>query len=153
NGSSWRFITKRHSSPTEPAPLQRQRTNPFASGGKYGVGDRRQSGRQRWLTQTCWRIVGLAPIHLDLRRLSHADQRMVVEVRLLDSAVCQRDLLPQMAHSLDDPAKGDVLSRGRVNDLATNIACSPDLVHCHLIAFVNAYIRDLGEVTQMTEPC
>src|SRR5208282_131587 len=112
NGSSWRFITKRHSSPTEPAPLQRQRTNPFASGGKYGVGDRRQSGRQRWLTQTCWRIVGLAPIHLDLRRLSHADQRMVVEVRLLDSAVCQRDLLPQMAHSLDDPAKGDVLSRG-----------------------------------------
>ena len=76
-----------------------------------------------------------------------------MEVRLLDPAVYQRDLLPQVAHSLEDAPIGDVLRCRRVNDLAANVACSPDLVHRHLIAFVNAHIGDFGEVAQMTEPC
>jgi hypothetical protein len=82
--------------------LKLQGANPLASGGKDGVAQRRQSRPQRGLAQTRRCAVGLAPVHLNLGRLPHAHQRVVMEVRLLDPAVYRRDLLSQMAHSLDD---------------------------------------------------
>jgi len=67
-----RFIVKVFSSPTEPPPLARHGPNPLASGGKDGVAHRRQGQRQRRLSQARRRVVGLAPIDLNLRRLLHA---------------------------------------------------------------------------------
>src|ERR1035441_5676074 len=112
---SWRFalesIVKWPSGPTESASLERQGANPLASGSKDSIAHRRQSRRQRRLTKAGRCVVGLAPIHLDLRRLPHAHQRMVMEVGLLDFAVHERDLLAHVAHPLDDAAEGDVLGR------------------------------------------
>ncbi len=124
-------VSQPHSGPTETASLERQGAKPLASSGKDGVAHRRQCRRQRRLTQARRCVVSLAPIHLNLRRLSHAHQRVVMEVGLLDLAIHQRDLLPHVAHSLDDATEGNVLGRSRVDDLAANISCSPDLVHCH----------------------
>ena len=80
-------------SPTKPAPLERQGTNPLACGGEDGVAHRRQYWWQPRLSKARWCVVGLAPMHLNLRRLPYAHQRVVMEVGLLNLAVHQRDLL------------------------------------------------------------
>jgi len=75
-----------------------------------------------------------------------------MEVGLLDIAVHQRDLLPHVAHPLDDAAEGEVLGRRRVDDLAADIPRDPDLVHRHPVLGINADVGNRGEVTQMAEP-
>src|SRR5271166_4338619 len=70
------------SCPTEPALLQRQCANALACRGEDGVAHCRKDRRQGWLTEPGRRIIGLSPVNLDWRNLPHAQQRMVVEVRL-----------------------------------------------------------------------
>ena len=63
------------SSPAKPTLLHRQRPNPLARSREYRIRHRRQNRWQRRLAQSRRRVVGLAPIHIDLRRLPHAHQR------------------------------------------------------------------------------
>src|ERR1035437_2580651 len=140
------------SSPTEPAPLERQGANSLASGGEDGIAHRGQNRLQCRLAQPGWRVVGLAPIDFDLRHLPHAHQRVVMEVRLLDLAILQRDFLRQVAHAFHDAALRHALSRVGVDDLATYIPSSPDLMHRDLVLRINAHVGNFGEVAQMAKP-
>jgi len=75
-----------------------------------------------------------------------------MEVGLLDLAVHQRDLLAHVAHPLDDAAECEALGRRRIDDLAADIPCNPDLVHSHPALGINADVGNRGEVAQMAEP-
>ena len=76
-----------------------------------------------------------------------------MEVRLLDLAIDQRDLLPQVAEALHNSTMRHVFCRVGVDDLAAYIAGCPDSMHGDIVLRVDAHVGNFGEVTQMAEPC
>src|SRR6185369_15141928 len=73
---------------------ERQRTNSLTRGRVDRVRDRGRGRRERRLAASGRRKLGLEEVHLDLGRLVDPDQRILVEVGLLDAPVLERDRKP-----------------------------------------------------------
>ncbi len=72
-------------------------------------------------------------VHLDGGRLRHPQRREAVEIRLHHAAVLDGDLLVQrLAEAVEDRALRHVVRRGRVDDLAADVADRPDIVDLDL---------------------
>src|SRR2546430_17185904 len=87
------FWQNRHCTSGEANSLarERQRANRLPIKGKERVGERGRDHGGAGLAYAGRLGVGGHDVHLDARRLVHAQHRVVVEVRLLDHAVLQRD--------------------------------------------------------------
>src|SRR5690349_5942079 len=90
--------------------IDRQRAHALATRREDGVGERRNDRRQRGLTQPGRVVVGDEEVHLNLRRLVHAQKRVVVEVRLVDTAVGERKRLHQRLRDAVDRATLDLVA-------------------------------------------
>src|SRR3989442_1646419 len=81
---------------------QRQLPQAFAGRREHGVGDGRADERGPRLADPGRLLVAVHDVHLDLRRLRHAHDRVIVEVALLDTAVLQRDLAVEHGPQAED---------------------------------------------------
>ena len=90
-------------------------------------------------------------MHVDVGDLVDADDRVLMEVRLLDLAALERDLEPhRRAQRIDDGSLALILGGAQVHD-RTDVGDDPDLVHLDLLVRVDADFCDFREVALMAE--
>src|SRR6185437_4680881 len=97
-----------------------------------------------------WGVVGDAEVHLDGRRLPHAQQAEGVEIPLHHPAALDGDrLVKRGAESVEYCALCLIVGARGVDDLPADIACCPDLVDLGGTIRRNACLDDFGKVTVM----
>src|SRR5438552_1633123 len=99
--------------------LHRQLAHPLPGCREDRVRDRRHHGRRPGLTYAAGRLGALHQVHVDQRRLSHAQRPVIVEVVLLHATVLDSDFAPQGGrHAEDDAALHLCLHDVRIDDRA-----------------------------------
>ena len=135
-----------------PSLRQRQRAHAMAGRGEDRVADRRRDRRQRRLADAGRRVVALDEVHVDLRRVRDAQQRIAVEVRLLDAAVLDRDLQSQRrAEAVDRPSLRTWFSAPLMLTIGPMSPATVTRCSVELAIRVDADLGDFGEVAGMTE--
>src|SRR5690348_5237282 len=94
-------------------PLQRERSDAFTRRREHRVGERGcRDGRAR-LADPAGRLAVSHEVHLHRRRLIDPQHANVMEVRLLDPAILERDLAPQGTADAEHDAALDLRPQDR----------------------------------------
>src|SRR5262249_52235808 len=88
----WNFLFFIDLSCPTSSELQRQLPQPLARSGEKSVGRRGRDRRNSRLADSAGLLVARNDVDFDFWRLAHAQHRIVVEIRLLDAAVLEREL-------------------------------------------------------------
>ena len=118
----------------------------LAGGGKDGVDDGGQDGREGRFAEAGGAVLREMPEDLDLRGLAQAEERVLGVVGLLDAAGGEGDLLLHLAHALQNGAFDLSGGAGGVHDLAAYVTGGPDVVDGDAAGGVDGDFGDLCEV-------
>src|SRR4051794_39231675 len=85
------------------------------------------------------------------RGLRDSQQRMVMEVRLHHATILERNLLNHLAQAIHNGALHLAFGSIRIDDLAADISCDPNLVDLQLLVGDQGNLGDLGEIAALTD--
>src|SRR5271166_5641180 len=106
-----------------------QSADALARGGEDGVAKGWNDGWKSRLAETGRLMVGRDKMHVDRRRLIHAQRFHGVEIRLHDAAAIDRDRLAERgAEPVESRALCLILGAAGIDDLAADVANDPDMI-------------------------
>src|SRR5260370_12058550 len=124
-----------------------QASDGVAGGSENGVGQRGSNRGNAGLADACGAQFARNDVDLDFRGFEHAEHLVVVEIRLLDAAVFERDFRFESGRQTEDDAAFHLCFDDVWMDSATAIDSADDAMDAHRAVFLHRSFDDLGDVT------